>query len=425
MQRFLITKRPLALRWIFLAFCVALSFSFQVYAQNTPTATAAPDTPMRFYQAHSGGNCRDCVFIGAVGRITAETAEEFRRFMGGPPTPERSGWTVYLHSPGGSLIGGMELGRQFRAYRVNTAVGHSVRLSDLNGPPWEFARGAECLSACVFAFAGGARRFFGPDEAGAPSWVKTSNHQQILGVHQFYRALQQRGITPDPNSPQRSAETYDTGLSDAQRINGLLVTYLVSMGVDSRLLDLSARVAPETVSPLTRREAYDLDLANDPLPQPPWRMATSAGGLVLRTTMPLNQNTLNADILCDPANRAGLTARLLLDTDMRYLAPTGGVSAVNEVLRKNYWGIQWVVLPRTQEPQRLAAEAREFRWDGSRIIIQATLPEPVLRHLSAGGKVQLWVDTPGFVNRGFPWIQFSAPEIRDAQDLLLRNCPMR
>jgi hypothetical protein len=398
----------------------------QVYAQPMPSATPAPDSPMRFFVAHNGGNCHDCVFIGAIGRVTNDSANEFLRFMESTSDIRRlRSPTVYLHSPGGSLIGGIQLGRQFRSLGVNTAIGHPVSLTDPNGPPWQFAAGAECLSACVFAYAGGVRRFFGPDEANGPQWVMNKSTQQTIGVHQFYRDAQESNLTTRDGPTKRDPETYDRGLSDGQRIFGLLITYLASMGVESRLLDLAARATPETVLPLTRREAYSLNLANDPALQSAWNITPTDGGLILRTRMMLNQHSLNIDIVCDTAGRNGLVARLEIDTDMRFLSTSGQTSEINDVLRKNYWGAKWYRSTASQNSDNWPATTRNYRWDGSRMNIEVTLPPAVIRHLSAGGKVQLGLDAPGFISRAFPLIQFSVPELAEAQPLLQRNCPRR
>jgi hypothetical protein len=67
--------------------------------------------------------------------------------------------TVYLHSPGGSVVEALKLGRLISKLKANTSVGRSSATS------------AECLSACVWAYLGGTYRFL-PD---------TSE----VGVHQF------------------------------------------------------------------------------------------------------------------------------------------------------------------------------------------------------------------------------------------------
>jgi len=59
--------------------------------------------------------------------------------------------TVYLNSPGGSLIAGMSVGRLLRAHRFDTSVGR--RAAD----PLRPGHGV-CYSACPFAYAGGVRR---------------------------------------------------------------------------------------------------------------------------------------------------------------------------------------------------------------------------------------------------------------------------
>ncbi|MBR0671161.1 COG3904 family protein [Neoroseomonas soli] len=360
-----------------------------------------------------------------MGRITSETPADFRRFVSDNPQ-NYSGVTVYLHSPGGSLTGGMELGRQFRANAVNTVVGHVVRLTDPNGAPFAFAQGAECMSACVFAFAGGVRRYYDPVGGvppRSPQWVVSDYSRQILGVHQFYRSPGTPGSSAGRGGPQRDADTYDRGLSDAQQISGRLVEYLAVMGVHARLLDLAARTSPDTVRALTRAEAFGIGLANDPASAPPWTMTPSAGGLALRTRIIVNQTAVVAEIACDHRNPAGLRARLLINSDLRYLARGGTAADVNRVLASNYGGAIWSEPYPAPRPQRWPAQTRGFRWNGSQVEVEVSLPAPVARALAAGEKMDLSFELPGFISRSLPHIELAAPELAEAQQLLLRNCP--
>jgi hypothetical protein len=66
--------------------------------------------------------------------------------------------TVFLHSPGGSVVQALKLGRLITTLNADTSVGQP-------GSP------GDCLSACVWAYLGGDYRFL-PD-------------QSRIGVHQF------------------------------------------------------------------------------------------------------------------------------------------------------------------------------------------------------------------------------------------------
>ena len=76
------------------------------------------------------------------------------------------GSTVHLNSPGGSLYGGMDLGRAVRAHGFNTNVAAPPT------PDQPYGAAGACLSACTLAFLGGQFRYV--------------NAAAIFGVHRFY-----------------------------------------------------------------------------------------------------------------------------------------------------------------------------------------------------------------------------------------------
>jgi hypothetical protein len=82
--------------------------------------------------------------MGFRGGITESTPAKFLEFSRGNLTAN-----VYLHSPGGSLIGGVRLGELFRKLGMGTAIGRTVKQS--SGDFSEIKPG-KCLSACAFAF---------------------------------------------------------------------------------------------------------------------------------------------------------------------------------------------------------------------------------------------------------------------------------
>jgi hypothetical protein len=410
--------------WAILIICILGLQNLPAGAQVVPPAIPAPTSAMRFYLANSGGNCDNCTFVAAVGRITSETARDFQRFIALAPGQGR-GMAVYLHSPGGSLLGGIELGRQFRALAMNTAVGHPipVRNSGDTVSYFQFTAGAECMSACVFAFAGGVKRTHEPDGRRGAAWALHEGRRQTIGVHQFYRAPAQEDTGVSGGSALRSdVESYDQGIADAQKISGVLVSYLADMGVQARLLELTARANPDTFRPLSRSESFATGLANDPAPQSPWTIIPSGGGLALRTTMHSAENSVVAEIACDRSMPERLSAQLAVNIDMRHLGKS--VQDINAVLRDNVSGATWVSAPLTPSIE-WPAQTRQFRWDGSRLLIEVTLPRPALAHLASGGMINLSLDLPFFLRRGLTDISISAPEIADTQPILLRNCPQR
>ncbi len=133
--------------------------------------------------------------------------------------------SVYLNSPGGSLIAGMAIGRLLREQRFDTHVGR--RTADPRKP----AVGV-CYSACPFAYAGGLGRFL---EEGS-----------VLGLHR----VTNRVAVPDE-------------FAFEQVVSGQALAYLADMGIDSGLFRMMDGVPPDGIRLLTRAEAMELKLVND------------------------------------------------------------------------------------------------------------------------------------------------------------------
>jgi hypothetical protein len=98
------------------------------------------------------------------GEIVEGDAERLLKVLQSSHVPPNDNISVYLDSPGGSLIEGLKLGKMILSLKANTNVG--VQSSDRFAP---FP--GQCASACVLAYLGGNYRFLNAD----------SN----LGVHQF------------------------------------------------------------------------------------------------------------------------------------------------------------------------------------------------------------------------------------------------
>ncbi|WP_162930034.1 hypothetical protein [Pseudophaeobacter sp. EL27] len=172
---------------------------------------------MQFEHGSYGGNCLGCQFISAQGRITDDTPDKFRTFM----KTNSDGFGVVLNSEGGSLAGGLELGRLFREYGLGTSIGRVVHGSS----HWdEVFNDGGCVSACAYAFLGGINRS-----------IQEGNS---IGFHQFH----------DPDFLQSAAlvagnQSYFMNAMD-QYTSGVIVEYLVEMGIDPRLYQLASKVGP-------------------------------------------------------------------------------------------------------------------------------------------------------------------------------------
>jgi len=149
-------------------------------AKTPPAEIKAPAIPdMAFYLARGDADAcgRGCSeWIAAEGRIDADAAQRLRRLLaklGARRLP------IYFHSPGGSVIGSLALGRLIRERKLQAGVASTIPAGCDRDKPWERScqaqkrsgreLGAEfdptrvmCNSACVFALAGAIVRVVPP-----------------------------------------------------------------------------------------------------------------------------------------------------------------------------------------------------------------------------------------------------------------------
>jgi hypothetical protein len=120
-------------------------------AGSCPTAIAqtmqfVPRPPYELLRATMGDDRWE---IYASGEIDAEAGKRLDALM-----KEKiiiDGSVLYLDSPGGNLIGGMELGRTIRKHHLTTDIARKSEKHDESKP-------AYCVSACALAFLGGEYR---------------------------------------------------------------------------------------------------------------------------------------------------------------------------------------------------------------------------------------------------------------------------
>ena len=149
--------------------------------------------------------------IYARGQIDADAGKRLERFLSSRHVPATS--FLYLDSPGGSVTGGMDLGRVIRKYSqtgVKVQTPGSTKIST-----------GGCYSACALSFLGGEFRFF--------------KEGSRYGVHRF--AFQ----NPSP-------EHTDI----AQILSAAIVEYIRSMDVDPALFSLSVSAGREEMFEPTR-----------------------------------------------------------------------------------------------------------------------------------------------------------------------------
>ena len=147
------------------------------------------------------------IFLQGIGAINRETPEEFRKFMA--TDDAKMSKVLMLHSPGGNLLAGLQLGRQIRAARLNTSIGRSLHLEgvmDVCNYP-----NAMCASACAYAFLGGVSRSY--------------SEEDFFGLHRF------------------GSDTAPVSGDDAQLVSAELAKYLQEMGVDQAVLQAASGTA--------------------------------------------------------------------------------------------------------------------------------------------------------------------------------------
>ena len=169
------------------------------------------------------GNAWESCFIYFDGTITKGVADDFKEIL------SVEGPNVYLNSPGGDLQEALKLGRLIRKAGKQTIIGSLAGVATFEGTnrPINFPEKGRCESACAYAFMGGQERQLGSGR---------------LGLHRFYST--ERGLTSD----------------EAQFLSGLLVEYMVEMGVDARLFLAASKEGAEGMYYVSEAEALDYSI---------------------------------------------------------------------------------------------------------------------------------------------------------------------
>jgi hypothetical protein len=225
-----------------LSLCAASALAQEAQPAARPAPPSPP--PMRFEWVQEGpadkcgDNCRS--WVAAAGQITPETVVEFRKFADGR---DLKGATVVIDSPGGAVLGSLELGREFRKLGVTTTVGKTNPLLAAEGeaPRATLHTRALCSSMCAFILLGGVRRHVPPDAR--------------VVVHQIW---------PSASRPDPTAATYSAReLARIERELGLIARYTIDMGGDIELFETAMRIPPwEALRPLSPDELRRMRLHN-------------------------------------------------------------------------------------------------------------------------------------------------------------------
>jgi len=229
--------------------------------------TQASAQPMQIQVMNNTERCPACFIAIAYGEITPQTPEQFRELLGEPPSviPQVAFRQVMLHSKGGDLKAGLELGRVFRQYNIQVMLVPNQK----TGEP------AECSSACAYAFLGSVD----PDETILSDFVTS---RPALGFHQFYddRIL---------SSTDRAEFTGYDRLREQAAV-GMVINYLIEMGIKTDLYAAIADVPPGEMRFISEKEAFEFGIIDsfdapeyhdDSLEEPEWDLVAYGSGIAL------------------------------------------------------------------------------------------------------------------------------------------------
>ncbi len=210
-------------------------------------ALSVASEPMSFQLVSNGGNCTGCEWVAAEGDITPDTPDDFRRYIEEYGAPH----FISLHSPGGSLIAGIELGELIRETGATTEIGKTVSMGADYYNNKQTSPGI-CASACAFAFMGGIERYIG--------------EQDLLGVHQFY-----------------SADNSGFASEIIQTLVGYSLIHTLRMGIDAGVIVAASGTSPEEIYWFDRHELVAFGLDTSGSFTDPWVIEPYRSGLVLTT----------------------------------------------------------------------------------------------------------------------------------------------
>lgn len=185
--------------------------------------------------------------VFADGEIDSNSATVLQDLVANTPIPWNS--SIYLNSQGGSLLGGMALGRVIRAAGLLTYVGRRGDKAEGEYERYSTLPG-ECSSSATLAFLGGTYR-----------WIDDSSE---FGVHRFY----------DPAG--------DIGSDAAQVASSIIVEYLREMGVETALFSEMVRIGGGNVILLPRDRLEALNVVNTKAYATRWSVEAHEGRLYVK-----------------------------------------------------------------------------------------------------------------------------------------------
>jgi hypothetical protein len=227
--------------------------------------------------------------IYADGEIAAATPEKFQALVRTLHISESDSSYVFLNSPGGSVVGGLELGKAIQAARSMTYVGRKGKDNTLQLP-------GNCFSACVLAYLGGVYRYL--------------DEKSQLGVHQFSFA----GSADQVDGPSATAIS--------QVIAAEIVKFIADARADRELFDLMSSTLPDAIYIIPHDELRRLRVVTDNIYDENWSFELVEGVPYLRIWQ---QSAFGENKLLFTCLEGRLVASALLQPPEHFMMDTIGM----------------------------------------------------------------------------------------------------
>ncbi len=208
--------------------------------------------------------------IYATGEINSDAGKRLAAIIANKHIP--GGSKLFLNSPGGSLGGGMSLGRAIRKNHLGTYIGQLDPNSKVYG-----SQPGYCYSACAIAFLGGAFRY----------WTNGS----VFGVHRFF---------------WKKHSNNDADL--AQIVSAAVVEYIQSMGVSPRLFALASKAGANQAITPSHRMLLALRVVNDGRDPVKWTIESIPEGMYLKGEQQTDNGITKFMLTCPASGKMNIIA---------------------------------------------------------------------------------------------------------------------
>lgn len=236
--------------------------------------------PMNFEIFPGPAECTECAVIMAKGDITPDSAAKFEAFIDENSAILDKETTVIMNSPGGSLMSGLKIGEIIRSKGFDTYIGNIQQ-----GAHDQYAlTGAECASACSYAFLGGLRR--------------SMHMESMYGLHQI-------------SSTSDTAVPLGQAVRKTQDVIAELVKYVEEMGGSAEIVTTATSTADSDIKWVSDHQmtAFRIVNSNGLFRPEPWKpVPRSIGTWSTRSILPDGSESLlmmRCDGYSSPSNTAG------------------------------------------------------------------------------------------------------------------------